>query len=197
MHRHIVLTLVLTLTLLGGGAAQASPITYTAVLGGPAEVPPNASPGTGFATVVFDTVAHTMGVDVWFADLVGLTTASHIHAPTALPGVGTVGVATQVPTFVGFPTGMHAGTYSHIFDMTLASSFNPAYLTANGGSVLAAEAALAQAAFDGKAYLNIHTDVFPGGEIRGFLAPVPDAGSSLVLLGIGLAGLRAWKKRLG
>lgn len=26
---------------------------------------------------------------------------------------------------------------------------------------------------------------------------VPDAGSSLLLLGMGLAGLRAWKKRLG
>ena len=28
-------------------------------------------------------------------------------------------------------------------------------------------------------------------------APVPDAGSSLLLLGMGLAGLRAWKRRLG
>ena len=27
------------------------------------------------------------------------------------------------------------------------------------------------------------------------LTPVPDAGSSLLLLGMGLAGLRAWRKR--
>ena len=45
MYRHLVLTLVLTLTLLGGSAAQASPVTYTAVLSGAAE----SSPGTGFA----------------------------------------------------------------------------------------------------------------------------------------------------
>jgi hypothetical protein len=27
--------------------------------------------------------------------------------------------------------------------------------------------------------------------------PVPDPGSTLLLLGVGLAGLRVWKKRLG
>ena len=197
MHRHVVLTLVLTLTLLGGSAAQASPITYTAVLSGAAESPPNASPGTGFATVVFDLAAHTMAVDFWFADLSGTTTASHIHAATLLPGAGTAGVATQLPRFIGFPTGVQAGTYANLFNMTDASSFNPAYITANGGTTASAEAALAQAALDGKAYLNIHTSLFPGGEIRGFLAPVPEPGSSLLLLGMGLAGLRAWKKRLG
>jgi len=192
MYRHLVLTLVLTLTLLGGSAAQASPVTYTAVLSGAAE----SSPGTGFATVVFDLVAHTMEVDFWFADLIGTTTASHIHAATASPGSGTAGVATQTPYFVGFPIGVTAGTYSHPFDMTLASSFNPSYITAHGGTPASAEAALAQAAFDGKAYLNIHTTYRPGGEIRGFLT-VPDPGSTLLLLGMSLAGLRAWKKRLG
>ena len=40
----------------------------------------------------------------------------------------------------------------------------------------------------------------PGSMGMNFSAPpqsVPDAGSSLLLLGIGLAGLRAWRKRLG
>jgi hypothetical protein len=35
------------------------------------------------------------------------------------------------------------------------------------------------------------------GDFTGSTGSVPDAGSSLLLLGIGLAGLRAWKKRLG
>lgn len=34
-------------------------------------------------------------------------------------------------------------------------------------------------------------------ELRGETAAVPDAGSSLLLLGMGFAGLRAWKKMLG
>jgi hypothetical protein len=197
MKRSLVLTLALMLTLLGSTVTQASPIKYSAFLSGPAEAPPNASPATGFAAVVFDLAAHTMSVDISFDGLLGTTTASHIHAPTALPGVGTAGVATQTPSFVGFPLGVTSGTYSHIFDMTLASSYRAGYLTGFGGSTGAAEAALALAAEEGRAYLNIHTTLFGGGEIRGFLVPAPEPGSSLLLLGIGLAGLRAWKKRIG
>ncbi|WP_139379481.1 CHRD domain-containing protein [Zoogloea sp. LCSB751] len=40
---------------------------------------PNASPATGAAMVVIDTVAHTMQVDVVFSGLLGPTTAAHIH----------------------------------------------------------------------------------------------------------------------
>ena len=79
--------------------------------------------------------------------------------------------------------------------MTLASSYRAAYLAGFGGSTALAEAALAQAAADGTAYFNIHTTLFPGGEIRGFLQPVPEPGSSIVLLGIGVAGLVARRRR--
>ncbi len=37
----------------------------------------------------------------------------------------------------------------------------------------------------GEAYLNIHTTAFPGGDIRGFLVPVPEP-ASLILLGSAL-----------
>lgn len=69
---------------------------------------------------------------------------------------------------------MTSGTYDHTFDLTLASSYNPAFITANGGSVAFAANAFIVALEDGKAYLNIHTSDFAGGEIRGFLAPVPE-----------------------
>jgi len=170
------------------GTAHATLITYTAILDGPSESPPNASPGVGTSQVDVDTVAHTMHVHVDFSGLIGMTTASHIHAATALPGQGTAMVATQTPTFMGFPLGVTAGTYDNTFDMTMATSYNPAFITAHGGSVASAEAFLFQSFENGTAYLNIHTNTFPGGEIRGFLIPAPGAGA---LLGVAaLSGMR-------
>jgi len=177
------------------GPSQAVPITFVASLNGPSESPSNASPGTGSAIVVFDTVAHTLEVDVTFSGLLGTTTASHIHCCTAAPGVGTAGVATQTPSFTGFPLGVTSGTYTHTFDTSLASTFNAPFVTANGGTAAGAEAALLAGALAGTEYLNIHTQVVPGGEIRGFLTRVPEP-SSLALLGAGLAALAgtAWRR---
>ena len=93
-----------------------------------------------------------MRVQVTFSGLVAQTaagppsgtTASHIHASTAIPLslTSTAGVATTVPTFAGFPSGVTAGTYDHTFNMTLTSSYNPAYITANGGTPASAFTAL-------------------------------------------------------
>lgn len=169
-------------------AAHATVLIFDANLDGPSESPPNASPATGFATVTIDTVAVTMRVQVNFTGLVGTTTASHIHASTTTPLTGTAGVATTTPTFAGFPTGVTSGSYDNTLDMTLASSYNPSYVTANGGTTASAWAALLGGIQGGQAYLNIHTNVFPGGEIRGFLLPVPEP-TTLVAMGFGVLAL--------
>ncbi len=174
-------------------AAQAIPITFVAHLDGPSENPPNAVPGTGFAQVDSDIAAHTMQVLVTFSDLVGTTSAAHIHCCTAPPG--NIGVATQTPFFAGFPIGVTSGTYDNIFDMTLASSFNAAFITANGGTPDSAELALFNGMLAGEAYFNIHTTFDSAGEIRGFLAEVPEPGS-IGLLVAGLAALLARRRAL-
>ena len=142
---------------------------YTASLSGPAEEPPNASPGTGTVTVTINTTANTMRVQCTFSGLTGTTTASHIHAPTAAANTGTASVATQTPSFIGFPLGVSSGVYDNTFDMTLASSYRAAYITANGGTAATAFAALKAALDAEKAYFNVHSSTFTGGEIRGFL----------------------------
>jgi hypothetical protein len=145
--------------------------TYYVTLNGASEVPANNSAGTGKGLVTIS--GNSMRVQVNFSGLTGTTTASHIHAPTATAGVGTAGVATTTPTFTGFPLGVKAGTYDHTFDMTLATSYNPAYITANGGTAASAFTALKASIAAGKSYLNIHSSFAPGGEIRGFLVACP------------------------
>src|SRR5207245_7483664 len=119
---------------------NASIITYEAVLNGLSESPPNASPGTGHATVITNDIANTMRVIIDFMDLIGTTTASHIHCCTATPGAGTAAVATQVPYFVGFPIGVTSGSYDNTFDLTMLSSYNPAFVTSHGETTAQAAA---------------------------------------------------------
>lgn len=171
MRLRYSLALFAALALFVSAPALAAVTTYVATLNGANESPPNASTGTGQGQVDIDPVAHTMRVVVVFSGLVSNTTNSHIHAATTTAFTGTAGVATRTPTFLNFPSGVTAGSYDWTYDMTQAGSYNPTYVTNNGGTTASAEAALFQAIADGKAYLNIHSTVYPGGEIRGFLTP--------------------------
>jgi hypothetical protein len=190
----IGIKLALCAVFLVAATASAAPIRYYAVLSGAAEAPPNASPGTGLAFVTYDPATHQLEVEATFANLMGGTTAAHIHAPTPfacaglplpLPAecttspTGTAGVATMVPSFLNFPLGLTAGVMpATVFDLTLPSSWNPNFVNNQGGGTLAgAEAVLANALATGRSYFNVHTSIVPSGEIRGFLAPVPEPGS--------------------
>jgi hypothetical protein len=172
-------------------ASTAPAVAHESVYAGPllgsSENPANASPGTGFATVTFDFDLVTMHVETSFSGLLGNVTASHIHCCT--PPGSNVGVATVLPTFTGFPLGVTSGTYDHTFDMSLAASYNPAFITGHGGTVATAFNALVAGLDAGDAYLNVHTSLFPGGEIRAILVPVPEPESyALMLAGLVATG---------
>jgi hypothetical protein len=162
----------ITLVALSSVSAQAAVWTFATPLSGDREYPPNASTATGFALVEFDDATHMMTVSATFSGLIGTTNAAHIHCCVS-PGAPTptAGVATTTPTFPGFPLGVTSGTYANTLDMTLAGSYNPAFVTAHGG-VAGAEAFLLAGLIAGEAYFNIHTTAYPGGEIRGFLFEV-------------------------
>jgi hypothetical protein len=187
----IIKLAICTLTL-AAAAASAAPVTYGGTLSGAAESPPVPSPATGSTLVVFDIAAHTLTVNMNFSGLLGTTTAAHIHCCTMVPGSGNAGVATETPTFNGFPLGVSSGNYSMSYDTTLASSWSPGFLASNGGTTAGAEAAFGAGLASGSAYLNIHSNLYSAGEIRAFLAPVPEPGTwAMLLLGVpAVLGLR-------
>lgn len=148
---------------------QAGTITFNVALTGTQEVPPNASPGTGWATVVIDDVANTVSVDMTYSGLLTPTTNAHIHCCNG-PTVNSPVVIPFIPA--GFVTGNTSGSFAADF-----MGVDPgiiAGLTSFGG------------------YINVHTSGLPGGEIRANLVPEP---ATAGLLGLGLAALVAWRRR--
>ncbi len=184
--KRIVSSLALAMGMLASSAFAAT-TTYRAVASGPGEVTPNPSPGYSIATIVIDDVAGTMQVTSPFQDLLAPTTDAHIHCCTAAPLVGAAGVATPL---TGFPLGVTDGAYSHLFDLNSSATYSAAFLSAAGGTADAARDTLLGGIVAHEAYLNIHSSLYPGGEIRGFLValPVPEP-SQYAMLGIGLAGV--------
>ena len=163
--------------------ARATLLTFATSLSPEAD----SATGSGNSFVTIDTVAHTLQINIDWSGLSGTATVAHIHCCTTTPFAGTVGVAVTPTTLPGFPpaAGLHSGSYvSPDIDLTLPASFTSGFVTNfAGGSVAAAEAVLIANIEAGKAYVNVHSTEFPGGEIRGFLVAVPEPSSLLLLAG--------------
>jgi hypothetical protein len=169
--------------------AQASVLRY---VGNFADETGTGSAGTGYAVALFDTLTNIITYNVAFSGLGTGVTIAHVHCCTPNPGVGNVGVASPTPSFPGFPTGVTSGSYMMSFDLDNAPSWNGAFITNNGGSTASAIPVLLSGLATGRAYFNIHTQQFGGGEVRAVMRAVPaPATAGLLVLALALLGLAA------
>lgn len=190
-HRKLVTTAAVAAIALLGAPAGAQITVFSAALTGSQAVPPTPSPATGFITVTLDQALNTLNVSEVFSGLTGgPAAAAHIHC-CAPPGTAAI---VALP-FNGFPAAT-SGTFSHLFDLAIAASYNPAFITANGGTVASARAALIAGMFAGQTYANIHNATYPAGEISGQLVATPEP-ASLILLATGFALFGVVARRRG
>lgn len=184
-----ILGIVALLVAAAPAPAFAEIVVFTGAFSGANENPPNASTGSGAAAVTLDTIAQTLEVDLTFDGLIGTTTVAHLHC-CALTNAN-AGVAVAPGTFIGFPAGVTSGSYNFTYDLTNSATFNPSFVTSNGGTLAAAAAALIAGLMDGLVYANIHTTSFAGGELRANLSEVPlPAAMWLFLAGAGALAMR-------
>lgn len=134
------------------------PQMYAAELRGANETPANSSSAFGSALITFDPTNSQMAFEVGTNGIVS-PAASHIHRGAA----GAAG-----PVIINFATGPSGFQGSRVsgngaISALQSSSLTPADLTG-----------LASATTATGFYVNVHSSAFPGGEIRGQLAPAQE-----------------------
>jgi hypothetical protein len=173
---------------------NAAIMTWSADLTSGQEIPPNVSTATGYGWVQFDDSTNVLSLSLNWQGLTGTAVQSHIHCCVGAPP-GNVGIAVDL-WLAGNPQPA-TGAFASSWDLDLVNPFRAAFVTANGGTTQGALAALLSAmdSNQGRAYFNIHTATYPGGEIRGDISQVPEP--STVLSMIGGLGLLLLRRRIG
>lgn len=139
---------------------------FTSTLNGANERPnPVVTPGFGTGQANLSGDNNLLTVALTFQGLTSGTRAAHIHCCVGSELAGPVAV-----DFTAFPGELTSGSFSGVFDLSLASTYGGGFLSANGSDPLQARATFLNGLQSGQTYFNIHTALNPGGEIRGQLA---------------------------
>ena len=178
------------------GAAQAATFEFGATLSGAQEVPPVVTSSSGTAQVFVDngdeTIDFSLSVQGISVDDLedGLVAAPvgpiHLHlAPAGSNGPVVIPFAFDPATYIDTDDGFALNVSDFAFADAIA-------LSGAGGTFDQFLAGM----IDEQYYVNVHTDEFASGELRGQVSPVPlPAGLALSLGAIGLLGGMRLRRR--
>ena len=147
--------IILRITWLSGAfaalalSASAQIVEFRATINAAQEVPTNSAPAVGSAIMIYDVAANTFDLVVSLSNFSNTLAASHVHEGVAGANGGVV------TNLGGEAVYIRSGT-------TLTATFRG--LTYGGTKLTLLQ---------NGAYLNFHTSVFPGGEVRGQLISQP------------------------
>lgn len=147
-------------------SASAQMWTFHDMLNGSQEVPANGSQTTGMAMGTYNQATKVLQIAVTSTTFTSNIRFGHIHQAA-------VGVNGGIIFHLTNTGGSRDWVSDDTFTLTVAQE--TAFLTGNY-------------------YVNLHTDTFPGGEIRGQLNPVPEP-ASLIALGAGLVGVAIRRRK--
>lgn len=170
------------------------------------------STATGFGTVTIDTTLFTITTDLSWSGLSGPIDRSHLHdAPEGASRFTPPNNNffhellddTSVPLAIQVPCGFVSGGLMTDCAPTTGSAHDVLYLSADDGYAAFAEPpglgfpdfATLTAAFERNGvYIDLHTELYPSGEIRGQLLAAPEP-ASLAMVGGGLWALSLLRRR--
>jgi hypothetical protein len=145
--------------LIGSASAEAQVRNFTALLSGANEVPGIPSGAGGTATVSLNTATQTVTYRVDVFNMPSGTTQAHFHA--AGPGVAG-------PVVVNFTVVQNISN-----DFAITGTATASDLVPRPAQGIGSWDDFVQALTLGQIYVNVHSQVNPGGEIRGQVLPVP------------------------
>src|SRR5262245_12988901 len=106
-------------------AVEAAPTNYNTTLSALHTYPTVSSPGTGTGTVTYDPALHLLRVGVTFENLIGRTSAAHLHCGPGWEDGGSAPVAIVLPNFPALGT---SGSYdSGWLDLTSSGSWSSSW----------------------------------------------------------------------